>query len=72
MNQGHGTAPTISNVKNGVKIYVHALSSTQVAADGRSALLGGGTYVDEVVKELALHGKNFGTDTPKQNVLIFN
>ena len=72
VNQGHGTAPAISNVKNGVNIYVHALNSIQVAADGQSALLGGGTYVDEVIKKLALHDKVAGTDIPKQNHSISN
>ena len=71
-NEGHGTAPAISNIKKGVNIYVHALNGIQVAADGQSALLGGGTYLDEVIKELALHDKVAGTDTPKQKILVFN
>lgn len=57
VNQGHGTVTSLSNVKRGVNIYVHALGSIEVAADRNSALLGGGTYVDPVIKELATYGK---------------
>lgn len=47
----------MSNVKQGVNIYVHAFDTIEVAADGNSALLGGGTYVDLVLKTLAQHNK---------------
>ncbi len=57
VNRGHGTAPALSNVKNGINIYVRALDSIKIAEDGKSALMGGGTYVDEVINELAAHGK---------------
>lgn len=43
------------------------MSNIDVAADGQSALLGGGTYVDEVIKGLALHDKVAGTVFPIQN-----
>jgi len=36
---------------------VHAFTDIEVAADGQSALMGGGTYVDLVMKTLAEHGK---------------
>lgn len=57
VNRGHGTITSLSNVKRGVNIYVNALESIEVAADHNSALLGGGTYVDIVIRELAIYGK---------------
>jgi hypothetical protein len=44
-------------VYNGIEIYISALDSIEIAHDGNSALMGGGTYQDQVVKHLAAHGK---------------
>lgn len=57
VNQAHGTASALSNVYNGIEIYVSALNSIEIALDGNSALMGGGTYQDQVVTYLAAHGK---------------
>lgn len=57
VNQAHGTASALSNVFNGIEIYISSLNSIEIAEDGKSALMGGGTYQDQVVKYLAAHGK---------------
>ena len=57
VNRAHGTASALSNVYNGIEIYINALNSIEIAEDGESALMGGGTYQDQVVNYLAAHGK---------------
>ena len=57
VNQAHGTASALSNVYNGIEIYISALNSIEIALDGNSALMGGGTYQDQVITYLAAHGK---------------
>ncbi|KAK0507960.1 hypothetical protein JMJ35_009849 [Cladonia borealis] len=57
VNRAHGTASALSNVYNGIEIYIHALNSIEIAENGESALMGGGTYQDQVVNYLAAYGK---------------
>lgn len=57
VNRAHGTASAISNVYNGIEIYINALNSINIAEDGESASMGGGTYQDQVVNYLAAYGK---------------
>ena len=57
VNRAHGTASALSNVYNGIEIYIHALNSMEIAENGESALMGGGTYQDQVVNYLAAYGK---------------
>lgn len=67
VNRAHGTASALSNVFNGIEIYISSLNSIEIAEDGKSALMGGGTYQDQVVKYLAAHGKVtciYGLDLP--------
>ena len=60
VNRAHGTASALSNVYNGIEIYINALNSIEIAEDGESALMGGGTYQDQVVNHLAAYGKVTG------------
>ena len=57
VNRAHGTASALSNVYNGIEIYINALNSIEIAEDGKSALMGGGTYQDQVVNYLAARNK---------------
>lgn len=57
VNRAHGTASALSNVYNGIEIYVNALNSITIAEDGESASMGGGTYQNQVVNYLAAYGK---------------
>lgn len=57
VNRGHGTASALSNVKNGINIYVRALDTIKIGHDGDSALMGGGTYVEDVITALSAQGK---------------
>lgn len=57
VNRAHGSASALSNVFNGIQIHIGSLNSIEIAEDGKSALMGGGTYQDQVVKYLAAHGK---------------
>ena len=57
VNRAHGTASALSNVYNGIEIYINVLNNIEIAEDGKSALMGGGTYQDQVVNYLAAYGK---------------
>lgn len=57
VNKAHGTAAGLSAVYNGIEIYVRALDSMKISADGNSALMGGGVYQDQFVNYLWDHGK---------------
>lgn len=47
----------LSNAHHGISIYIRALDKIEVAQDGKSALVGGGAYVDEAIRTFAAHGK---------------
>jgi len=54
---GHGWTNTVSNVKNGIQINLRRLNTASVNADGKSATVGGGTLVHELVTALYAEGK---------------
>ena len=56
-NRGHGTPLTLNKIKNGVLIKLQNLNTIDIAEDGKSALLGGGVYVDQVLEKLAIRNK---------------
>lgn len=60
ISRGHGTTKTLSTVKNGIQINLRQLQEITVAADGKTATLGGGVYNDNVVNALHAKGKSSG------------
>ena len=65
-NRGHGTPLTLNKIKNGVLIKLRNLNTIDIAEDGKSALLGGGAYVDQVLEKLAVKNKV----TSKCNIIL--
>ncbi|CAL8580015.1 hypothetical protein XPA_005748 [Xanthoria parietina] len=61
ISRGHGTTKTLSTVKNGIQINLRQLQEITVAADGKTATLGGGVYNDNVVNALHAKGKSSGS-----------
>jgi hypothetical protein len=62
-NGAHGAITTLGKMDYGVEIYLDQLSSVEVAADGKSAKIGGGTMSKTVVDELWAAGKQAGEST---------
>ena len=60
INRAHGTTTALSNVKQGIQINLRQLRSIEVAADGKSAKLGGGVFNDDTTTALAAIGKASG------------
>lgn len=60
VNRGHGTSIDLNKLHHGISIYVRSLDSIAIAADGKSATLGGGVYADQLIKTLAIVGKTAG------------
>lgn len=60
MNRGHGSTISQRNVRHGVEINLRNLASIDIAKDGMSAAMGGGVFVDEIIKTLDAKGKTTG------------
>ncbi|KAK3334192.1 hypothetical protein B0T19DRAFT_370031 [Cercophora scortea] len=60
---GHGSWYGMSKLQDGMGIWMHNLSKVEVSHDGKSATLGGGLYVDDVIRELWAVGKQTTTGT---------
>ncbi|KAK3681033.1 hypothetical protein B0T22DRAFT_502533 [Podospora appendiculata] len=60
---GHGSWYGMSKLQHGMGIWMHNLSKVEVSRDGQSATLGGGLYVDDVIRELWAAGKQTTTGT---------
>lgn len=63
VNKGHGTNALLSTARHGISIYVRAFDEIEIATDGNSARLGGGTYVDQSIRAFAARGKVGGQQT---------
>ncbi|KAL9636393.1 MAG: hypothetical protein Q9204_002274 [Flavoplaca sp. TL-2023a] len=67
INRGHGSVSALGTFKHGVLIKLDNLTSIDVAANGKSAVLGGGVYSDLLLATLAeknkVAGQNFGIVT---------
>ncbi|GAO13091.1 uncharacterized protein UV8b_03469 [Ustilaginoidea virens] len=62
-NGAHGAITTLGGMKSGVEIYLDQLDSVQVAADGKTAKIGGGTLSKDVTDKLWAAGKQTVTGT---------
>lgn len=60
INRGHGSPYTLSGVQNGIQIWMNKLTDITLSEDGKSAVMGGGVYVEQVISVLAQHGKASG------------
>lgn len=59
-NGAHGSLTTLGKFDCGIEIYLSQLNSVQVAADGQTATIGGGTLAINVTNELWAVGKQTG------------
>ncbi|KAL8882006.1 MAG: hypothetical protein Q9198_000914 [Flavoplaca austrocitrina] len=57
INRGHGSVSALGTFKHGVLIKLDNLTSIDIAADGKSAVLGGGVYSDLLLATLAKKNK---------------
>ncbi|KAL9025196.1 MAG: hypothetical protein Q9180_007712, partial [Flavoplaca navasiana] len=60
INRGHGSVSALGTFKYGVLIKLDNLTSIDIAADGESAVLGGGVYSDLLLATLAKKNKVAG------------
>ncbi|KAL8686941.1 MAG: hypothetical protein Q9218_006750 [Villophora microphyllina] len=61
VNKGHGSTITQRNVKHGIEINMRSLANIDIAADGKSASMGGGVFVEEIIQTLDAKGKSTAT-----------
>ncbi|KAI0804998.1 FAD binding domain protein [Xylaria sp. FL0064] len=54
---GHGAITTIGRLHNGIEIWLNQLSSVEIARDGETAKIGGGTLSKTVTDSLWVQGK---------------
>ncbi|KAL8790938.1 MAG: hypothetical protein Q9213_000363 [Squamulea squamosa] len=57
INRGHGTPSALSTIKHGILIKMTSLDAIEIAADGKTATMGGGVYVDQALAKLAESNK---------------
>ncbi|KAH8678502.1 putative FAD-dependent oxygenase [Xylariales sp. PMI_506] len=62
-NGAHGTLTTLGKFQYGIEIYLSQLSSVQIADDGETATIGGGTLAINVTNDLWAAGKQTVTGT---------
>lgn len=59
-NSAHGALTTLGRMTHGIEIYLDQLSSVEVAEDGQTAKIGGGTVSKAVTDQLWAAGKQTG------------
>ncbi|KAL9592287.1 MAG: hypothetical protein Q9179_006871, partial [Wetmoreana sp. 5 TL-2023] len=57
VNRGHGSTTSQLKLKHGIQINMRRLAGINIAKDGKSAVMGGGVYADEIIKTLDTKGK---------------
>ncbi|KAI3324621.1 FAD binding domain protein [Xylariaceae sp. AK1471] len=57
VNGGHGAITTVGKLQGGIGIWLNQLSSVEIAGDGTTAKIGGGTLSKTVIDTLWTHGK---------------
>ncbi|KAE8149095.1 FAD-binding domain-containing protein [Aspergillus avenaceus] len=62
-NGAHGAITTLGNMTQGIEIYLNQLNSVDVAKDGKSVTIGGGTKSKKVTDTLWAAGKQTVTGT---------
>ncbi|XDG06196.1 hypothetical protein ABKA04_005811 [Annulohypoxylon sp. FPYF3050] len=61
VNGGHGAIITVGKMQGGIEIWMNALNTVEIAADGKSAKIGGGTLSKTVTDSLWAAGKQTST-----------
>lgn len=64
VNRAHGSTITQLAFKHGIQINMHQLTNIEIADDGKSAIMGGGVWVDEVRRVLDAKRKATGIGIP--------
>lgn len=62
-NGAHGSITTLGQMTHGIEIDLNQLSGVEVAADGQTAKIGGGTISKNVTDALWAAGKQTGKST---------
>lgn len=62
-NGAHGALTTLGEMDSGIEIFMQQLSSVDIAEDGKTVTIGGGTNSKVVVDALWEAGKQAGTST---------
>ncbi|KAI0199366.1 FAD-binding domain-containing protein [Astrocystis sublimbata] len=57
VSSGHGSITTLGSFQGGIEIWLNRLSSVEIAADGSTATIGGGTLSKTVTDSLWAQGK---------------
>ncbi|KAI1188078.1 FAD-binding domain-containing protein [Nemania serpens] len=57
VSSGHGSITTLGKLQNGIEIWLDRLSSVEIAADGTTAKIGGGTKSKTITDALWAQGK---------------
>ncbi|KAI1123052.1 FAD-binding domain-containing protein [Nemania abortiva] len=57
VSSGHGSITTLRKFRNGIEIWLNHLSSVEIAADGSTAKIGGGTLSKTITDALWAQGK---------------
>lgn len=60
MNGGHGAISSLANLDHGIEIWLHKLNSIEIAEDGKTATVGGGTQAVTLIGALFQQGKQTG------------
>lgn len=59
-NTAHGAITTLGRMDHGIEIYLNQLNKVEVAADGKTATIGGGTQSKKVTDTLWAANKQTG------------
>ncbi|KAJ2996860.1 hypothetical protein NUW58_g836 [Xylaria curta] len=62
VNGGHGAITTVGKLRNGIEIRLSKLSSVEIAHDGTTAKIGGGTLSKTVIDSLWAQAKQTDSD----------
>jgi pyruvate/2-oxoacid:ferredoxin oxidoreductase beta subunit len=69
-NGAHGTLTTLGRMNYGIEIFLQQLSSVEIATDGKSVNIGGGTNSKVVTDTLSSAGKQAGKSISDQMHLV--
>jgi FAD/FMN-containing dehydrogenase len=60
MTGGHGVTKALGRLENAIQIDLRAMDRVDLAPDGKTATIGGGTKIKKMVRELWAVGKQTG------------
>lgn len=68
VNGGHGAITTVRELHSGIEICLNQLSGVEIAQDGTTAKIGGGTLSKTVTDSLWAQGKQTGKSKTRQSL----